>query len=129
MRTLDRSLHDGTRFSLAYTRTGAPSDRPILVFPGGPGLASVVPYAALRRRAMKMGLDVIMMEHRGVGLSRTDENGTDLPRSSITIRHVLDDAAAVLDAENVEQVIVYGSSYGSYLAQASVRRSQTASRA
>ncbi|YCQ18762.1 alpha/beta hydrolase (plasmid) [Arthrobacter sp. Z1-15] len=57
------------------------------------------------------------MEHRGVGLSRTDQNGTDLPRGAITVAEVIDDAAAILDAEGVKQVIVYGASYGSYLAQ------------
>jgi pimeloyl-ACP methyl ester carboxylesterase len=58
-----------------------------------------------------------MMEHRGVGLSRTTSNGEDLPLNAISFTEVIDDAAAILDAAGVDRVIVYGTSYGSYLAQ------------
>ena len=107
-----------TDFDLHYVRTGPRTDRPILVFPGGPGLASFVPYTSFRADATKRGLDLIMIEHRGVGLSREDHAGRPLPPSALTIHQVLDDAAAVLDACGVDQAIVYGTSYGSYLAQA-----------
>ncbi len=109
---------DSPDFDLGYVRTGPASPTPVVVIPGGPGLASAMPYHPFRRRAAKQGLDVIMVEHRGVGLSRTDLAGADLPGSAMTIRAAADDIAAVLDAEGVGQAIVYGSSYGSYLAQA-----------
>lgn len=117
VRTVHRALPDGDLFSLAYTRTGPPSQTPVLVFPGGPGLGSVVPYAGLRRRASRLGLDLIMVEHRGVGLSRSRADGTDLPRSTMRIAAAVDDAAAVLDAEGVSRAVIAGSSYGSYVAQ------------
>ena len=117
VRTVDRALPDGGRFRLAYTRTGPPSQSPVLVFPGGPGLGSVVPYTGLRRRASRLGLDLIMVEHRGVGLSRSRVDGADLSRSALRIAAVVDDAAAVLDAEGVARAVIAGSSYGSYVAQ------------
>lgn len=117
LRTVNRPLPDGSHLGLAYTRTGPRHALPILVFPGGPGLASVLPYGSLRRKAAGLGLDVVMVEHRGVGMSRANDRGEDLPREAITIREVLADAAAVLEAEGIERVIVYGASYGSYLAQ------------
>ncbi len=90
----------------------------MLVVPGGPGLASVVPYRGLRARAATLGLDVLMVEHRGVGLSRRDEDGHDLLLEEVTIESAADDMAAVLDDAGIGQAVVYGSSYGSYLAQA-----------
>ncbi|MCC3265268.1 alpha/beta fold hydrolase [Arthrobacter gengyunqii] len=117
VRTIERQLEGENSFSLTYTRTGPEGGLPVLVIPGGPGLASVLPYRGLRAKSTKLGIDLIMMEHRGVGLSRTDQNGTDLPREAITVAEVIDDAAAILDAEGLKQVIVYGASYGSYLAQ------------
>ncbi|WP_158254051.1 alpha/beta fold hydrolase [Cryobacterium sp. Y50] len=117
VRTIDRPLEGGGSFHLAYTRTGPEGGLPVFVIPGGPGLASVLPYRGLRAKSEKLGLDLVMMEHRGVGLSRTNENGIDLPRKVIAITEVLDDAAAILDAEGIDQVLVYGASYGSYLAQ------------
>lgn len=117
VRTVPRPLvGGGGSFELSYTRTGPVSATPLLVFPGGPGLGSVLPYAGLRRRAERMGLDVIMIEHRGVGLSRTSANGNDIARSEIRFTEVLADAAAVLDAERVERAIPYGTSYGSTVA-------------
>lgn len=117
VRTISRPLPDGGDLDLAYVRCGPKTDLPVLIFPGGPGLASVLPYRALRAKASKTGLDVLMMEHRGIGLSRTDSNGTDLPRAAITIAEVLNDANAILDAEGIDQAVVDGTSYGSYLAQ------------
>lgn len=90
---------------------------PLLVIPGGPGTASVLPYDALRRTLSARGLDVLMMEHRGVGLSRLDSTGEDLPSTAMRLREVIADLVAVLDHAHAPQVAVYGSGYGAYLAQ------------
>ena len=109
---------DGTaEFDLTYLRTGPRGGVPVLVVPGGPGIASVLPYRALRRLAAGRGLDVIMVEHRGVGLSRHDDAGRDLPLAAVTIEQVVADLAAVLDDAGVSRALVYGTSYGTYLAQ------------
>lgn len=110
-------------FSLAYIRT-SPEDRtepdapPVLIIPGGPGLASAVPYAGLRKKAVKRGLDVLMVEHRGIGLSRRTGSGEDLPLDAMRISLAVDDIRAVLDREGIDRVLIAGSSYGSYLATA-----------
>ena len=120
---------DSATFSLAYVRTTpglgddaqpatAESGPPVLIIPGGPGLASAVPYRALRQKAVRRGLDVIMLEHRGVGLSRSAADGSDLPLEAMRISLVVDDIRAVLDAEGIDRVTVVGSSYGSYVALA-----------
>lgn len=106
----------GERFDLYYVRTGAKTAHPLVVIPGGPGVASIGHYRRLRRNAAKAGLDVIMVEHRGVGLSRRDDAGADLPAEALTIDNVVDDIAAVLDDADVASAVVYGTSYGSYLA-------------
>ena len=104
-------------FELAYVRTGPFAQRPpALVIPGGPGLGSVLPYRGLRAIAARRGLDLIMVEHRGVGLSRTDVTGKDLPQTAMRITEVLGDLAAVLDHEGIPRAHIVGSSYGSYLA-------------
>lgn len=104
------------RFDVFYVRTGRKSPHPFVVIPGGPGAASIALYRAFRRRAAVSGLDVIMVEHRGVGLSRHDDVGNDLPPEALTVDAAVDDIAAVLDDAQVEKAIVYGTSYGSYLA-------------
>jgi pimeloyl-ACP methyl ester carboxylesterase len=104
-------------FDLTYLRTGPRGGTPVLVIPGGPGIASVLPYRGLRRLAAARGLDVIMVEHRGIGLSRRDDGGSDLPPAAVTIEQVVADLAAVLDDAGVDRAIVYGTSYGTYLAQ------------
>ena len=103
-------------FDLYYVRTGRKSAHPLVVIPGGPGAASVALYRGFRRRAAADGLDVIMVEHRGVGMSRHDDNGQDLPPEALTIDQVVDDLAAVLDEAQVGKAVIYGTSYGSYLA-------------
>lgn len=103
-------------FDLYYVRVGRKSAHPVVVIPGGPGLASVAPYRAFRRHAAAAGFDVIMIEHRGVGLSRHDDEGADLPPAAITVKQVVDDVVAVLDDAGVETAHIYGSSYGSYIA-------------
>nr|WP_245354379.1 alpha/beta fold hydrolase [Brachybacterium sacelli] len=99
-------------------RLAAPPQVPVLLIPDGPGRGSVLPYDVLRRSLAGRGLDVLMMEHRGVGLSRLDATGEDLPASVITLREVLGDLLAVLDHARLDQVSVYGVGYGAYLAQA-----------
>ncbi|MDQ4115444.1 MAG: alpha/beta hydrolase [Actinomycetota bacterium] len=117
--TVERPAGPDTRFLLHWVRTAPRGDLPpVLAIPGGPGLASVLPYRSLRRRAARRGLDLIMVEHRGVGLSRRDLDGADLPMEHVTITEAADDLAAVLDAAGVTRAVVLGSSYGTYLAQA-----------
>ncbi|WP_019855326.1 alpha/beta fold hydrolase [Actinopolyspora mortivallis] len=108
----------GGFFDLAYTREGIAGGTPLLVIPGGPGLASVVPYRSVRRLARRYGFDVVMVEHRGVGLSRCDRRGRVLPSEALTLEAVVDDLVAVLDDCGWSRTVVYGSSYGGTLAQA-----------
>ncbi|MCX8559359.1 alpha/beta fold hydrolase [Mycolicibacterium mucogenicum] len=103
-------------FDLYYVRTGPASDHPLVIIPGGPGAASIGHYRNLRRRTTAAGLDVIMVEHRGVGMSRHDDAGADLPTEALTIEAAVDDIAAVVDDAGVESAVLYGTSYGSYLA-------------
>ncbi len=103
-------------FDLAYVRTGPRQAIPTVIIPGGPGLASILPYRSVRRQAAADGIDVIMVEHRGVGFSRADVTGGDLPQSAMWVDLVLDDIAAVLEQEGVTRAYIAGSSYGSYLA-------------
>ena len=73
-------------------------------------------YKQLRRRAAAAGLDVIMIEPRGVGMSRHDDSGADLPPQAFTVDQVVDDVAAVLDDAHVDTAVIYGTSYGTYIA-------------
>ncbi|WP_114855499.1 alpha/beta fold hydrolase [Brachybacterium sp. YJGR34] len=91
---------------------------PVLLIPDGPARASVLPYDVLRRSMASRGLDVLMMEHRGVGLSRLDAEGEDLPPEAMTMREVVPDLVAVLDHARVERVALVGTGYGAYIAQA-----------
>lgn len=103
-------------FDLYYVRAGRKSPHPLVIIPGGPGVASVQMYKGLRRRAAAAGLDVIMIEHRGVGMSRHDDSGADLPPEAMTVNQVVDDVAAVLDDAQVDSAVIYGASYGTYIA-------------
>lgn len=119
LRQVRRPAAEGApAFDLTYVRSGPRGATPVVVIPGGPGLASVLPYRGLRRRASEGGLDLVMIEHRGVGRSRRDLDGRLLPPAAMRITAVLDDVAAVLDAEGIERAVIVGSSYGSYLAMA-----------
>lgn len=110
---------DGPTFPLAYTGSGTDGERPVLVvLPGGPGLASVAPYALIRRRAVHAGFGVVMVEHRGVGLSRHDARGRDLPVDAMRVEYAARDILAVLDHLGVKEAWLHGTSYGGYLAQA-----------
>lgn len=104
------------QFDLYYVRAGRKSAHPLVVIPGGPGAASVALYRGFRRRAAAEGLDVIMVEHRGIGLSRHDDRGADLPPEALNIDQVVDDVAAVLDDAGVDKAVIYGTSYGTYIA-------------
>jgi proline iminopeptidase len=106
----------GDAFDLYYVRTGRKSAHPVVIIPGGPGVASLRLYQGFRRRAAAAGLDVIMIEHRGLGMSRHDDSGADLPPQALTVDQVVDDVAAVLDDAHVASAVIYGSSYGSYIA-------------
>lgn len=103
-------------FDLFYVRTGTKSPNPLVVIPGGPGAASIALYRGLRRHATARGLDVIMIDHRGVGMSRHDDHGADLPPEALTIDQAVSDVAAVLDDAEVDKAVIYGTSYGTYLA-------------
>ncbi|MGZ4513554.1 MAG: alpha/beta hydrolase [Mycobacterium sp.] len=118
VRPVRRPISPGSReeFDLYYVRTGRKSAHPLVIIPGGPGVASVQMYKGLRRRAAAAGLDVIMIEHRGVGMSRHDDSGADLPPEAITVNQVVDDIAAVLDDAHVDSAVIYGASYGTYIA-------------
>ncbi len=117
LRTIRRPASaNNPEFDLAYTRIGPRGNLPVVVLPGGPGLASILPYRRFRARAAKSGIDIIMVEHRGIGLSRADTTGNPIPTTATNIVAVIDDIAAVLDAENVAEAVIYGSSYGTYIA-------------
>lgn len=103
-------------FELYYVRSGPVSAHPLVIIPGGPGVASVA-FKGIRRRAAAAGLDVMMVEHRGVGLSRRDDAGTDLPPEALSVDQVVDDMAAVLDDAGVDTAVIYGLSYGTYIAE------------
>ena len=103
-------------FDLFYVRAGRKSAHPVVIIPGGPGAASIALYRGFRRRAAAEGLDVIMVEHRGVGMSRHDDTGADLPPEALSIGQVVDDVVAVLDDAQVEKAVIYGTSYGTYVA-------------
>jgi proline iminopeptidase len=108
----------GPTFPLAYTDSDELDGRPTLVvIPGGPGLASVVPYAFYRPRIARAGFRVVMVEHRGVGLSRRDAEGEDLPVEAMWAHYTMRDVLAILDHLGIEKAWLHGTSYGGYLAQ------------
>jgi proline iminopeptidase len=118
VRPVRRPVSPGSQeeFDVYYVRIGRKSAHPLAVIPGGPGAASVALYRGFRRRAAAAGLDVIMIEHRGVGMSRHDDAGADLPPEALTVDQVVDDVVAVLDDAQVQKATLYGTSYGTYLA-------------
>ncbi|MEB3981159.1 alpha/beta fold hydrolase [Mycobacterium sp. 663a-19] len=118
VRPVRRPVSPGSsdEFDLFYVRAGRQSAHPLVIIPGGPGVTSVQMYKGLRRRAVAAGLDVIMIEHRGVGMSRHDDSGADLPPRALTVNQVVDDVAAVLDDARADTAVLYGTSYGTYIA-------------
>lgn len=121
--TVYREVTPGDRrmFPLRYVRHSPrhaiPGNPPVLYLPDGPATASVLPFYQLRRSLAHADLDVIMVEHRGVGLSRLDDHGRDLPARAMDLPLVLEDIEAVLDRGQVEQAVVMGTGYGAQLAQ------------
>ncbi|WP_460858127.1 alpha/beta fold hydrolase [Nocardiopsis coralliicola] len=117
--TVRRPLHEDTdeEFDLRWVREGPDGGTPLLIIPGGPGLASVAPYHRVRKQAGARGFDTVMAEHRGVGLSRLRDGGAGLPPEAVTSTAAADDLAAVLDAAGIDRAVVWGSSYGGYLGQ------------
>jgi proline iminopeptidase len=118
VRPVRRPVSPGSaeEFDLYYVRTGRKSAHPLVIIPGGPGVASLQMYKGLRRRAAVAGLDVVMIEHRGVGMSRHHDSGDDLPPQAFSVNQVVDDVAAVLDDVDVRSAVIYGTSYGTYIA-------------
>src|ERR1700756_363419 len=118
VRPVRRPISPGSaeEFDLYYVRTGRKSRHPLVIIPGGPGVASVQMYKGLRRRAAAAGLDGIMIEDRGGGGVGPDDSGADLPPQSLTVNQVVDDVAAVLDDVQAESAVIYGASYGTYIA-------------
>ncbi|MCV6977572.1 alpha/beta hydrolase [Mycobacterium bourgelatii] len=118
LQTVRRPVSPGSdeQFDLYYVRDGRKSAHPVVIIPGGPGMASVLAYRGFRQRAVDAGLDVIMVEHRGIGLSRLNDAGENLPPEALTVEQVVDDIAAVLDDARVESATIFGSSYGTYIA-------------
>ena len=49
-------------------------------------------------------------------MSRHDDSGADLPPEALTVDQVVDDVAAVLDDAHVDSAVLYGTSYGTYIA-------------
>jgi pimeloyl-ACP methyl ester carboxylesterase len=49
-------------------------------------------------------------------MSRHDDTGADLPPRALTVDQVVDDVAAVLDDAHVDSAVIYGTSYGTYIA-------------
>lgn len=117
LRAASSSASSSTASSSSEPHSSATPQAPVLLIPGGPARASVLPYDVLRRSLAGRGLDVLMMEHRGVGLSRLDAEGEDLPPHAMALREVVGDLVAVLDHARVPQAVVVGSGYGAYLAQ------------
>lgn len=89
----------------------------LVIVPGGPGFASIVPYATLRSKAVAAGFEVVMVEHRGVGLSRRDHEGNDLPADAMRVEYAANDILTVLDELGIQKAWLHGTSYGGYLVQ------------
>lgn len=77
----------------------------------------MVPYAYYRPRIARAGFRVVMVEHRGVGLSRLDAQGDDLPVDAMRTEYAARDILAVLDHLGIGEAWLHGTSYGGYLAQ------------
>ena len=78
----------------------------------GKAITSSFPFAGLELGKEQgiwaaEGLDVIMIEHRGVGMSRHDDSGADLAPAALTIEQVVDDVAAGIYAGAVLWLLIY----------------------
>lgn len=114
---LRRDRAGGPSFELAYAVAGSEqAGPPIVVLPGGPGLASVLPYRKIRRALADAGFRVLMPEHRGVGLSGSLPGGARLPVDAMRMDEAAADVLEMLDARGIDRAYLAGSSYGGYLA-------------
>jgi 3-oxoadipate enol-lactonase len=102
------TLIDAGEIQLDYERSGNPSAPPLLLIMGmsGTALHWGEPFLELLRR----DFDVIAYDHRGVGASTPLEG-------SVTTRQMADDAAALLDALELDSAHVLGISMGGMIAQ------------
>jgi len=114
---LRRDHPGGTSFQLAYAIVGTEqAGSPLVVLPGGRGLASVLPYRGVRRALAGAGFRVLVPEHRGVGLSGLLPGGARLPRDAMRMDEAAADVLEVLDGCGIDKAFLAGSSYGGYLA-------------
>ncbi len=116
----------------------APAEAPIVAFEGGPGYGSIGSNAAYRFlfEPLLRDRDLILMDQRGTGASSTidcpalQKGIGNYTRAVAACAEQLgdaanaygsaaaaDDLAAILAALEVPSVVVYGDSYGTYLAQ------------
>ena len=117
---------------------GAEADEPIVAMEGGPGYGSIGSASSYRfmLRPLLRTRDLILMDQRGTGSSEAidcpdlqrgrgdyvdavracaEQLGSDA--NTYGSAAAADDMAAILDGLRVDEVDVYGDSYGTYLAQ------------
>lgn len=82
----------------------------VLFFTGGPGSSPRSSEFDLE------GINVIFFEQRGMGCSRADDVQTFLNPKNYSSELSVSDAAIVLRSYGIDQVVVYGHSYGTVLA-------------
>lgn len=90
-----------------YERHG--TGPPCLVLHGGLGVDHTIYSRSLRPLAAR--LDLVFPDHRGNGRSGRP------PIDTITIEQLADDAAAVARALGFDRIVVFGHSYGGFVAQ------------
>ena len=123
-----------------FTRSdpNAPAQAPIVAFEGGPGYGSIGSNAAYRFlfAPLLRSRDLILMDQRGTGGSGAidcpalQQGIGDYTKAVAECAEQLgeaanaygtaaaaDDLAAILDALGVPEVVLYGDSYGTYIAQ------------
>ncbi|HTN81634.1 MAG TPA: alpha/beta hydrolase [Acidimicrobiales bacterium] len=90
-----------------YERDGA--GRPCLVLHGGLGVDHTMYRRSLQPLTTR--LELVLLDHRGNGRSGRP------PVETITIEQLAEDAAAVASALGLAHVLVFGHSYGGFVAQ------------
>jgi pimeloyl-ACP methyl ester carboxylesterase len=120
---LDHAAPDGPGFDVSYAEAGIDQAGPTMVLvPGGPELASALPYRKVRARLAAHGMHVVTPAHRGIGLSRHTPDRVLLPGGAVTLEQAPCDVLAVCDAVGGQRTILAGSSYGGYLALEAAHR-------